>query len=262
MTVEDQGGLRDSATHMIKIMAAPTATPKPTDTPLPPEEPTPTPPPEPTQPPEISPPQASISGPRDGFPGEPVQFDASGSVPGSSPITSYTWDFGNGEVSAPSAGSDITFTYEDAGKYDVTVIVTDQENLSSQSSTTITIDARLDTVVWTLDFINNRPLVLGTAITLQFLEGRIEGFAGCNTYSAEYQAEDVGGGSYNVEITRIRTSRVSCPKEIMRQESEYLAGFETVESAFIEGNLLLLRFPLGTYQYRVVGTPRVEPFNQ
>ena len=270
MTVEDQGGLRDSETHRIDILSAPTAIPVPTNTPPPPDQPTPTQPPdqptptqppeatpEPTQPPQASPPQASITGPRDGFLGEPVRFDASASQPGSSPITTFSWDFGDGNVSGPSDVPEISYIYEVSGVYDVTVLVTDQNGLSSQNTTTLTVDARLESQTWTLDFFNGQPLVPGTAITMQFLEGRIEGFAGCNTYSAEYRAEQNEDGSFRVEITRVSSSRISCTDSINRQETEYLRAFETVENAIIDGNVLVLSFPGGFLQYRVIGTPKV-----
>ena len=84
---------------------APTATGQPTQPPQPtatavPPQPTAT--PEPTQPPAPVPPTAVIQGPGNGYVGEPVAFDASGSTAGSSPIVSYAWTFGDGTSAGPS----------------------------------------------------------------------------------------------------------------------------------------------------------------
>ncbi len=54
----------------------------------------------------------------------------------------------------------------------MTVFVQDANGLSAQATTRIAIDARLDADVWTLSTLNSQPLVSGTAITLQFLQGQ------------------------------------------------------------------------------------------
>jgi heat shock protein HslJ len=277
MTVTDQGGLQDSAMHEIDILAQPTATamptntpvptftPAPTSTPLPTDQPTPTPeptatpPPPPTEIPVVEPPRANISAPQAGFIGEPVLFDASQSIPGSSAITSYQWIFGNGSQSGPSPEAQVSFIYEQSGNFQVKVLVTDENGLSSSAATSIRIDARLDTVVWTLDTINNQPLQPGTAITLQFLAGRFEGFSGCNTYSGEYVAVDNGDGTYSVTGIRLQSGRISCPQAIMDQETRYLQVFEQVNQASVQGNVLTLVSPQGTLVFHEVGTPRPQP---
>ncbi len=166
LTVTDQRNQTGTTTTPLHILALPTPTltptaPPPTATPplptLPPQQPTYTPAPTaepptatPEPPPAPVPPVASISGPGQGYIGEPVRFDASASQPGSSPITSYSWSLGNGVDLPASAQSSISATYNRAGSYEVTVFVNDAEGLSSFATTRIRIDARLDTSVWTL----------------------------------------------------------------------------------------------------------------
>jgi heat shock protein HslJ len=207
LTITDERGDQATATMTITVIASATPTPTPTQPPQPtaqptstsaPSQPTPTtaptqPPqptatPAPTQPPQI-PPTAAIQGPSQGYVGELISFDASGSAAGSSPITSYSWDFGDGTSAGPIPDSKITTLYNDAGTFQVTVIVTDQNGLSSSASAQVTISTRLGTpVVWILDTYANQILLPGTGITLEFLEGKIAGFGGCNSYNGAYTA--------------------------------------------------------------------------
>ncbi len=238
--------------------AVPTAAPPPTATPVPsvptepppattapPVEPTPTEPPPPTEvpQPEIIPPQASLSAPRSGYIGEPVDLDASGSSEGSSPIVSFTWVFGNGTVQPSSPDPLITTIYNSTGMYEISVIVEDANGQSSTATEIITINARLDTAAWTLSTINGQPLRPGTAITLQFLNGEFTGFAGCNDYSGRYTVVDNGDGTFSVAVDRFRTGRRSCPAEIMDQELAFESAIQLINSAVIQENMLTLSGP-------------------
>jgi len=229
----------------------PTATqPEPT---LPPE-PTATLEPPPTEVPPAAPPQAAISGPGQGFPGEIVIFSASGSTAGSSPITGYTWNFGNGATSGPTMDVQSQTIYNQSGTYDVTVVVTDQNGLSSSASTKVTIQARLNTTVWTLNSIGNQNLVQGTTITLQFLNGQIAGFAGCNSYTGSYTAINNGDGTYSVTVSNLAVGKMSCPGSIMNQEQQYITTLTQVQLAQVQGNMLVLNSPAGSLTYYEVGT--------
>ena len=70
-----------------------------------------------------------------------VTADASGSTTGSSPISSYSFDFGDGTTVGPQSSATASHTYQSAGTYKVTVTVTDGNNLTSTASQTVTATA-------------------------------------------------------------------------------------------------------------------------
>jgi heat shock protein HslJ len=256
LAVTDQRGQTGSNAGQIHILplptptaAPPTATPPPPYTPVPtPEQPTATPEP----PPPSLPPQANIAGPGQGFIGEPVEFDASASQPGSSPIVSFSWSLGNGVNLPASPDSSISAIYDRAGDYEVAVFVTDADGLSSYATTRITIDARLETDVWTLSTINTQPLAPGTAITLQFKAGELAGFAGCNAYHGDYTATANEDGTYTIAIGRLRSGRLRCPQDIMEQEQEYLAALQQANVAMIRENTITLNSPSGSLVFYLI----------
>lgn len=82
-------------------------------------------------------PIANPGGPYEALVGEVVTFDGSGSIdedPGT--IVAYDWDFGDGNV---GSGEMPTHTYFDAGNYNVTLTVTDDDDNVNSAQTTATI---------------------------------------------------------------------------------------------------------------------------
>ncbi len=74
----------------------------------------------------VAPPTAALTvSPPNGAAPLAVTADASASVPGSNPITSYTFDFGDSTSVGPQAGSSASHTYATGGHYTVKVTVTD-----------------------------------------------------------------------------------------------------------------------------------------
>jgi PKD repeat protein len=65
-----------------------------------------------------------------------ITFDASYSTPNGGIITSYDWDFGD---DTHGQGMIVNHTYTDPGEYNVTLIVTDDENLTGSFSRLITV---------------------------------------------------------------------------------------------------------------------------
>lgn len=83
------------------------------------------------------PPVADPNGPYAGLVGEPITFDGTGSFdPDGGEIVSYAWDFGDGNT---GTGPTPTHTYAEAGTYDVTLEVTDDEDTTGTEVTTATI---------------------------------------------------------------------------------------------------------------------------
>ena len=70
-----------------------------------------------------------------------VTADASASTAGSSPISSYSFDFGDGTTVGPQSGATANHTYQSAGTYKVTVTVTDGNGLTSTASQTVDVTA-------------------------------------------------------------------------------------------------------------------------
>ena len=90
-----------------------------------------------------TPPTAALSvSPASGTAPLQVTADASGSTAGSSPITSYSFNFGDGTTVGPQSGATANHTYQSAGSYTVTVTATDSNNLTSQATKTVTVSAQ------------------------------------------------------------------------------------------------------------------------
>jgi PKD repeat protein len=226
LTVVDKIGQRGSVTQEITIIA---------------------------QPPEQVPPTAAISGPEEGFVGEPVTFSAEGSTSGSSPIQTFAWNFGDGTSAPASPNTSVTKLYENPGTFQVTVVVTDANGLSDSAAMQIVVDTRLEGPVWSL-----YPVIPRSAITLQFLTGQLEGFSGCNTYTGTYTATQNEDGTYQVEIMDLVSTRLSCAEDLMEQEADYIAALGAVTAGKIEGNILTLSTADAELTYYEVGTVKPE----
>jgi VCBS repeat-containing protein len=81
-------------------------------------------------------PVANASGPYSGIVGVSLQFDASGSYDVDGTISTYAWDFGDGNS---GTGVNPTHTYTAVGDYTVVLIVTDDGGTSLTDTTTANI---------------------------------------------------------------------------------------------------------------------------
>ncbi len=79
------------------------------------------------------PPTADANGPYTGFVGESLTFDGRGSVDADGTIVAYDWDFGDGTVAA-NAGPAPMHVYSAAGRYTVTLSVTDDAGEADTAS--------------------------------------------------------------------------------------------------------------------------------
>ncbi|MEF8808004.1 malectin domain-containing carbohydrate-binding protein, partial [Natronomonas sp.] len=73
--------------------------------------------------------------------GEDVTFDASDSTDDSS-IASYEWDFDDGTT---ASGETATHTFDEAGDYDVTLTVTDDDGVTDNTTQTVTVSEPAET---------------------------------------------------------------------------------------------------------------------
>jgi PKD repeat protein len=69
-------------------------------------------------------------------PGDEVQFDATGSTDAFGEVTGYLWDFGDSETASTAKA---THAYKNGGTYVVTLTVTDDGGLTSQSTLTMNV---------------------------------------------------------------------------------------------------------------------------
>ncbi|MCW2792402.1 MAG: domain containing protein [Nocardioides sp.] len=72
--------------------------------------------------------------------GERVDFSAAGSDDAETPDDlNYSWDFGNGGSPKDAAGVDVSHRFNQAGTYDVTVLVTDPDGATDTDTVTVTV---------------------------------------------------------------------------------------------------------------------------
>ena len=97
----------------------------------------------------------------------------------------------------------------------------------------------LEGVTWTITGFNNgRQAVVsplsGTTLSATFKGGWVEGFAGCNTFRATYNAE-----AGRIVIGPAALTRMSCGGEgVMRQEREFLSALQSATTWGFMGRML------------------------
>ena len=97
-------------------------------------------------------------------------------------------------------------------------------------------------------------VIIDTEITAVFSEdGNLTGNAGCNDYSAPYEADDKGNISIGPAVTTFR--ECTEPEGIMQQEQEYLAALETAATYRVEGDTMEMRTDEGA----MVGSFKLAP---
>jgi len=90
------------------------------------------------------PPVADAGGDKSGTTGEAVSFDASASTDEDGTIESYSWDFGDG---SSGDGQKATHIYDNAGTYQVTLTVTDDNSNSSEDEISVIVSEPLPPVI-------------------------------------------------------------------------------------------------------------------
>lgn len=87
----------------------------------------------------VTPPSASLMvSPGQGATPMIVTADASGSTPGTNPIASYSFDFGDGTKVGPQASATAQHTYTAGGGYVVRVTVTDTQGITAGATVSVT----------------------------------------------------------------------------------------------------------------------------
>ena len=138
---------------------------------------------------------------------------------------------GDGNDTGQVPENTFTTIYAQPGTYHPSVMVVDANNLSDSASMAITINATLEGSSWYLS--NTIP---GTSITLDFGNGSLSGFAGCNSYNASYTTTYAAGNTNSISIGAISSTGALCTEEIMAQEQGYFSSLQTASSYTIRSS--------------------------
>jgi heat shock protein HslJ len=84
-------------------------------------------------------------------------------------------------------------------------------------------------------------------------DGRVEGFAGCNSYRGEYAVGDEA-----ITIGHLATTRRACEASLLEQELDYLTALRRAVSYTIDGEQLRLRDADGRLQAELVAETAPE----
>jgi heat shock protein HslJ len=200
---------------------------------------------------EVQLPTAAIEGPAEAFVGEQATFSAASSQQGTEAIASYTWQSGDGNNIGPISENSFTTVYSRPGIYYPTVTVADANGLSDSASIAITINANLEGTDWILG-----DTLPGTTISLQFANGNLSGFGGCNSYNASYSTTRAAGPTNNITVGPVISTGALCSEEIMAQEQGYLTNLESATNYTISGTTLMLEMADGPLTFNAaVATP-------
>jgi len=200
---------------------------------------------------EVLPPVAAIQGPTTATVGEAVTFTASNNQEGAA-VNTYEWQSGDGNNIPPGPNNSFTTVYNLPGVYYPTVTLSDGAGLSDSASMEITVNASLPGADWILS--NTIP---GTIISLNFANGTLSGFGGCNSYNGTYR---VPGKSNNVQIDPITSTGALCSEEIMAQEQNYFTALQSAKNFAINGDSLTLETDFGPLTFYVAtATPASVP---
>ena len=149
--------------------------------------------------------------------GVQVCFDGSGSIPGDSPITTYSWSFGDG---AGATGISPCHTYNTVGSYPVTLTVTDSFGVSDSATSTVTVN----NVAPTVHAGANQVVAVGSSVT--FSGSYSDPGSGTETFTTSW---NFGDGSPAVTGTLVpsHTYTVSGTYTVTLTVTDNLGGIGT-----------------------------------
>lgn len=127
------------------------------------------------------------------------------------------------------------FDYEEGYNYELLVAESRVENPPADGSSTMltlvevvnksVLPPSLIGTIWAAETIDGQPVIDDSGVVVGISEGRIGGFAGCNTYSGPY---DVEGNE--VRVGPLATTRISCEEALMEQETAFITNLEQANS--------------------------------
>lgn len=100
-------------------------------------------------------------------------------------------------------------------------------------------------------------LLVDTQITAIFLQGQVNGTAGCNRYFGSYEVD-----GETIAVSPLGSTRMACAEEIMAQESSFLAALQAATAFEIEGEQLTITYDAGTLIFQGAEMPAEEAADQ
>lgn len=97
---------------------------------------------------------------------------------------------------------------------------------------------KLNRTGWVLASLRGKRPVGGTDVTLGFVNGQVSGSSGCNSYSADYIADD---GALDIGDEIMHTLVACDPVRLMDQEGSYLKALQEATSYRVVGRRLEIR---------------------
>lgn len=87
------------------------------------------------------------------------------------------------------------------------------------------------------------PLVKGSTITLSFVDGKLSGSGGCNSYGGEFQVQGT-----EITFSNINSTLMACADEnVTKQEQQYFQALQEVRSFELTDNHLYLNDSKGQH---------------
>ncbi len=100
-------------------------------------------------------------------------------------------------------------------------------------------------------------LLAGTQITAVFMQGQVNGTAGCNRYFGSYEIDGEA-----IVLSPLGSTRMACAEEIMAQESSFLAALPAATAFQIEGEQLTVTYDAGSLIFQGTPLPAEETADQ
>lgn len=100
-------------------------------------------------------------------------------------------------------------------------------------------------------------LLVDTQITAIFLQGQVNGTAGCNRYFGSYEVD-----GETIAVSPLGSTRMACAEEIMAQESSFLTALQAAMAFEIEGEQLTITYDAGTLIFQGAEMPAEEAADQ
>jgi len=92
---------------------------------------------------------------------------------------------------------------------------------------------------------------------LEFGDGAVTGFGGCNRIMGRYMQDSVGAGA--IVFSSIASARMMCDPVLMTIEDNILAVLRSSTSVFVKANTLQLDGSAGTLRFIAAGTEAPPP---